>query len=388
MPKANLPRGDFTPELLEFRFVIDWLMEVGVSSPRLAALFNTSPENIRRLKFLALRQLEPALITFVPDLEMVPSTAMHRGVGIRSHREILRRSDKPSPTLSWLDEQIQTEFEAHRQSYDFLGGAKSLLRLKQRLGHISEARRMALAGILEQKISWFLVHSSLTRSAISHASRALWLLQTAYYRESHKDDVREYIKAALIASHANLLAGRPAGTLDILEVIRDAAQAISAPLGSDYYRQRGVALFQLGAKHDEQARASFERSEQQMMRLDEGQQAEVIMTGRRHINLLGKPDWDGALEVVKTASRRFSPESLELSMTRNWAAACGFLTDDSQIRRQAQELALANQAPAKRFGHQVTASKLLSITPELGLSRGLQAIWVRKSLYQNPFRFK
>src|ERR1035441_9535837 len=214
MAKAEISgNSDLTPDLLELRFIIDWLMSVGVSSPRLAALFGTSPENIRRLKYFAVRQLEPSLITFVPDLEMVPSTAMHGGVGIRSHREILRRSEKPSPTLPWLEEQIQARFESHRQQYQFLEGARRLIQLKQKLGHMSEARRLALAGILEQKISWFLVHSGFTRSAISHASLSLWLLQTAYYRLSRKDDVREFIKSTLIAAHANLLAARPAAVL-------------------------------------------------------------------------------------------------------------------------------------------------------------------------------
>src|ERR1022692_2761610 len=71
MPSSETYRtGDLTPDLLELRFIIDWLMSVGVSSPRLAGLFKTSPENIRRLKYFAARQLEPSLITFVPDLEM------------------------------------------------------------------------------------------------------------------------------------------------------------------------------------------------------------------------------------------------------------------------------------------------------------------------------
>src|ERR1035441_317401 len=145
MPKAETyGTGDLTPDLLELRFIIDWLMSVGVSSPRLAGLFKTSPENIRRLKYFAARQLEPSLITFVPDLEMVPSTAMHGGVGVRSHREILRRSEKPSSTLPWLEEQIQARFESHRQQYQFLEGARRLIQIKQKLGYMSrsEARRV------------------------------------------------------------------------------------------------------------------------------------------------------------------------------------------------------------------------------------------------------
>jgi hypothetical protein len=75
-------------------------------------------------------------------------------------------------------------------------------------------------------------------------------------------------------------------------------------------------------------------------------------------------------------------------MTRHWAAACGFLTDDNKVRQRARELCEENLATAARFGHQATISKLLSMTLELGLPKGLQAVWVRKSLYQNAFRFK
>src|ERR1017187_5027343 len=340
MPKAQIyGTGDLTPDLLELRFIIDWLMSVGVSSPRLAGLFKTSRENIRRLKYFAARQLEPSLITFIPDLEMVPSTAMHGGVGIRSHLEILRRSEKPSSTFAWLEEQVEARFESHRKQYRYLDGASS------------------------------------------HASLSLWLLQTAYYRLSRQDDVREFIKSALIASQGNLLAGRPAASLPILDIIHDAAQTIGAPLGSDYYRQRGVALFQLGSRYDDETKKSFEQSEQQMRRLGEaGSEAQALMTGARHVNILGKPDWDGALKVLEIVQSTFSADSLEASMTRHWAAATAFLTDDNQIRQRATELLQDNQATAARFGHQATISKLLSMTPELGLSKCLQAQVVSKTV--------
>ncbi|HZL46743.1 MAG TPA: hypothetical protein VFC28_10990, partial [Opitutaceae bacterium] len=113
-----------------------------------------------------------------------------------------------------------------------------------------------------------------------------------------------------------------------------------------------------------------------------------LMTGTRHINLLGKPDWDGALRVMEMVENTFPSDSLEASMTRHWAAACGLLTGDGRVRRRGQELLAVNQQTAARFGHQATVSKLLSLTPELGLSRGLEAIWVRKALYQNAFRLK
>ncbi len=383
--------GELLPsvELSEYRFVIDWLMSVaGVSSTRLGALFGTSAENIRRLKYLVPRQMEPSLITFMPDLEMVPSTAMHRGVGIRSHRDILRHSDKASPTTDRLESEIQARFENHRRDHEFLAGTASLLQLKQKLGHISEGRRMALAGILEQRIAWFLVHSGLVRSAVSHANYSLWLLQSSYYRLGKKETAQEFIKSALIASHGNLLAGRPAAAMPVLELMREACQHIGAEPRSDYFRQRGVALFQLGGGHDAEAAACFEESERQMRRFGEGDKAQSLMTGKRYVNLLGKTDWEGSLDVNEAVLAAFPSNSLEVAMARHWAAACGLLSADGPVRQRARELLESNRDVAGRFGHQATIHKLLSLTPELGLPRGLKAIWIRKALYQNAFRFK
>jgi hypothetical protein len=386
------PAKDFpSAELSEYRFVIDWLMSVGgVASTRLGELFSTSPENIRRIKYFASRQFEPSLITFVPDLEMIPATAMHRGVGIRCHREILRRSEKPSRTTDWLEYQIDSQFESHRQQYRFLTGARSLLRLKQKLGHISEARRMALAGRLEQKIAWLLVHSGLVRSAIDHANLSLWLLQSSYYRLRRAETVREFIKTSLIASQGNLLAGRPAAALQVLDVMRDACRHIGAEPGSDFHRQRGVAFFQLGSRHDGEATDCFAESQRQMRKLGEGGEAAALMTDKRYASLLRKPEpeWEGSLEVHEAAAGTFSADSLEVAMTRHWAVACGLLTGDGRIRQSALDLLEANREPVDRFGHQATVFKLLSMTPELGLPRGLEAIWIRKALYQNIFRFK
>src|ERR1039458_3565543 len=150
-----------------------------------------------------------------------------------------------------------------------------------------------------------------------------------------------------------------AAALQILDLMRDASESIGAPLGSDYYRQRGIAFFQLGNKHDDEAKVSFAQSERQMRKLGEGEsEAQVLMTGTRHINLLGKPDWDGALRVMEMVENIFPSDSLEASMPRHWAAACGLLTGDGRIRQRTRELLAVNQQTAARFGHQATVSKI------------------------------
>lgn len=380
----------FSPRLLELRSAIAWLMEIaGVSAPMLSNLFETSAENIRKLKYLAARQLEPSLLSFIPSLDLVPSTAMHRSVGLRSHREILRRSDRSSATFGWLKDQVERRFDYYSATYDFHAGAKSLAQLKQKLGHISDSRRMAVAGLLEQRLAWFLVHSGLARSAVSHASTSLWLLQAAHYRLNGKEEVRQFVNSCLIASHANLLSARPAAALHILDLARDAAVSIGDAVGSDHFRQRGVALFQMGARYDDQARDNFNKAADQMRRLNEASsEAQVLMTGQRQKSLLGKPDWDNAERVLEAAESTFAPGTLELSMNRHWAAATGLLIENSRINQRAVGLLESNSSLASRFGHQATVTRLLSITPELPLPRGLKALWIRKVLYQNAFRFK
>ena len=108
---------------------------------------------------------------------------------------------------------------------------------------------------------------------------------------------------------------------------------------------------------------------------------------------LGQACWPSAREPL-SAGRALElladipPADLLVVCHGDSCAPNTLLTGDGRIRQRTRELLAVNQQTAARFGHQATVSKLLSLTPELGLSRGLEAIWVRKALYQNAFRLK
>ena len=53
---------------------------------------------------------------------------------------------------------------------------------------------------------------------------------------------------------------------------------------------------------------------------------------------------------MEMAENTFPSGSLETSMTRHWAAACGLLTGDGRIRQRGRELLAVNQPTAARFG--------------------------------------
>jgi hypothetical protein len=124
-----------------------------------------------------------------------------------------------------------------------------------------------------------------------------------------------------------------------------------------------------------------------MDRLNEAQQPiQLLMTGRRQTNLLGKVEWERALELATAARQSFGPASLEAGMALHWAVACGFSTGSPSIEQQALDSLDSALEIGSQFGHQATIHQLLSITAELGLDVRLRAAWVRRALYENAFR--
>jgi hypothetical protein len=234
-------------------------------------------------------------------------------------------------------------------------------------------------------VAWFLVHAGQCLSATEEARMARNLWRVAYRESPCREYAQRFIQSALIGSQAWLLTRRPHQAFEILEVARSAAESIGAEIGSDHFRQRGVALFQL--RDDERAAEEFQKSAEAMERLNEASiPAQIVMTGSRHIHLLGSLNWNGACEVTSIARRDFGEQSLEASMALHWAVACGVSTDSSGAIQEAIDLITTQPLPAPQFGHQLTIRKLLSITPELGLDARLRRFWARRTLYENAYR--
>jgi hypothetical protein len=314
-----------------------------------------------------------------------PSAELAGTVGVRQAPDEVVRTPIKGRKLEQTQNEIEQTVIRHSQEYRFLEGVSSLRRLAPRIGFPGDSRRIALAALLHQHIAWFLVHSGRCDSAAreAHTARSLWRL--AYHESAEREYAERFIESALIGSQALLLNRRPQPALRLLETASDAAKSIGAPEGSDHARQRGVALFQL--REDERAAAQFQKAAQVMEKLNEARTpAQLLMTGARHLSLLGGLKWDNAQEVLDAARRSFGDRSLEASMALHWAAACGLSTDSSSISQITLDLLEAGEKPAAQFGHQVTIRRLLAMTPALELDSRLRRIWVRRSLYENAFR--
>jgi hypothetical protein len=371
------------PHVSQFGSAFAWLLEKGVSSARLATLFNTTPGNVRVAALRSRRGIPETPATLTP-MGTTLATRLAIDLGVRTDPDEVVRTPARAHNLEILRNEIQECANEFSERYEFLGGARELRRLLPRIGFAGDARRIALRAWLHQKIAWFLVHSGRSGSAAEQSGIARDLWRVAHQERGSSGYIKGFVQAALIGSHALLLARRPHEAWDVLDLARDAADSIGDPLGSDHFRQRGVALLQL--REDERARKHFEKSAELMEKLNEATvPAQILMTGARHAGLLAL-DCDLGRDVLASVHQAFGEHSLEASMAVHWAAAASLSTDSPSAVQDAADLLNQHAEPAPQFGHQATIRKLLSITPELGFDARLRRLWVRRALYENAFR--
>jgi hypothetical protein len=244
------------------------------------------------------------------------------------------------------------------------------------------------AAAAHQEIAWFAVHSGRSRTACTEATLAVHLSYAAYRQSESTDDLRAMMETALVGSLACLLTRRPDDALQWLELYEDLSEPAHAPLGSEFFRQRGTAMFQqLDPAIDSATRRQFDRAAVVMD--DRGEvtnPVQLLMTGPRQRMLL-EPFDDGAAQRLLTAVRKAYPATaLEPVMAAHWTAA-GALSTDSPAMHQIALAEVMNAAEhALTFGHQASISYLLQSTPDLALNDTTRRLWVRFLLYTNAYR--
>jgi hypothetical protein len=352
-----------------------WLLDRGVASSRLASVFGTSSQNVRVIASRARTRAK----------DQVEETTAQAIRLVRPGPDYVVRTVARNRKLDALRSEIEETVREHATTYRFSEGIRALRHLLPRIGYPQDWRRIAILANAHQQMAWFSVHLGRSESAAREARQAQELWHAAHTESSSPDHIAQYVKAALIESQAWLLARRPQNANRALDVAHHAAESIGSQLGSDHYRQRGVALFQL--REDEPAARQFSRAAIAMERLHEAEVPEqVSMTGARHIHLLGSPDVEGAEELSTVVLRRFGEASLEASMALHWAAACGLSTGSRTAEQRVLDLLASRPTPSVQFGHQSTIRTLLAATPELGLDERLRRMWVRRALYENALR--
>src|SRR5713226_4320096 len=92
------------PKLPQFGSAIAWLLKKSVSADRLAALFETTPGNIRVVAYRS-RHETPMVLPSpeFPELSGAPQPIRYQGLGIRAVRDKFMLTRKVAARLDWLE---------------------------------------------------------------------------------------------------------------------------------------------------------------------------------------------------------------------------------------------------------------------------------------------
>ena len=370
------PSRPWSPTLPQLGPAIRWLRTRHVSPDRLAAVFGTTSDYIRLLDY---RARHPSARAPRKPAELL---------GVRRDEQVFALSEAKCQHLDALEVVVdRIKHEAARDG-QFLTGITRLRRIQARIGYPSDLRLVRLRARVYQHLAWCAVHAGRTGTALGAARFSIRLSRLLARQSDDPIDRQRLAAVALTASNAALLEQRPRGALQFLDLSRDVLGTVALP-GVEYYRQRGVALFQAGADDDDVARVLVTAMEAMTRTGQTPHPIQLAMTGPRHLHLLRSPsvDVEGAQELMAESRGVYRPDSLQVAMTTNWAAACALSTDSPT--RHAEALEWLGHEPTDedpRFGHQATVASLLRLTPALGLSATARTAWVRYALYINAFR--
>jgi len=356
-----------------------------IPAKRVGELLGTSPGHLRVIRWRAKRPVQQsfshALVTAA--LLRPPSDKMRRCLGVRPHQGPMLLPDGQTEELEKLQEQIEEIGRGPLKKQHNIEGVTLLAGCKPSIGFPASALGIRLKARIHELTGWFFVHNGLTHSALDELVCAVYVSAAAHHESGDLIDRNRMIEALRFASHACLLQHQPEEALAVLKLIEQASEAAGLRRGSDYYRQLGVAYFQLGA--DDRAMWNFDYAGLVMESLGEAEHPlQIQMTGSRQTALI-RPDWDRAEKLINDARQVYGADSLEFSMAVHWGAACGLLVDSPGINDQALGYLEENRANAQRFGHQATVSALLRMTLDLKFPPSIRGLWIRKALYENSF---
>jgi hypothetical protein len=367
------------------------LHALGLSAKRLAELFDTNAGYINVLahrgRLRAAKQrdasgvIRPAIASLSPK-EVIDAKLALR---IRAEEDGVELTPKKIRNLEWLEFQMEEIAGTGRNSYQFLQATHRLTALKTYIGYPSETGRLKLAAKLHQHLAWFYTHSGLATTFNAEADHSIRLYEIVYHNTGDKDALRELGGSCLIRSNSRLSDGDGEAAFRSLNLSEEATLSANLALNSEYYQQRGVALFQ--TRQDAAAKKMFERARKTIPDSDVKNGAMTLkMSSDRFLNLIAAPfpKMEDELGLLDEARAVYGSDSLEAVMCAHWAAACALSTDSKAAHLLALDLIQENLAKVSRFGHQATISKLLPIALELPANK--RPLWVRFALYQNAYR--
>jgi len=364
---------------------INLLRGLDVPTSRLASLFQTSNENIRQADSRLNGRTETVFL---------PVAANDLIAQYRNEAEWSRLRSKadtgPAPTkrarLDHLEASVVEDSRRFAELGTLLEGASALRLYLPYVARACAPEVLRVRAIVNKQIAWFCSHSGCTRRSIRHALEAMRASLTAFDESlGDRRHLVEYSESALIAANSLLLAHRPRAALRLIGEADAACLGSGMTLGSEHYRQRAVALFQI--EKDEEAAKLFQLAKN--VGSSTHSELDLALASDRPLAVIHPLSaFESAMNLAERIEAQFGFGSLEQVMIVNWCVAAAFRTADDRNLKTAMSMLSSITHSSMSFGHQATISYLLSISPALRLSPQDQYRWIRFLLYENSSRTK
>jgi hypothetical protein len=370
----------------DYSGAIRWLSDRKVEDGLIADLFGKATSSVQVIAWRDANRLIPQKVAQV--LSDIQAAGMSADEILADSK--VEKAEIQAPTqISQLEEQIDafgrefwTKVRDHR-------GAKELGLLLRKVSRPSweNIPLQRAAARLYHLLAELYLHAGCCRSSLIFSLKALRAEQQLYIETLGRDELFSIGKTSLLISQALINRSEYAEALPWINRSKQAFESGSHQIDPEAYKQLATVQFHSGAMDKAQSNyklaGSLLSNYRHKARITT---AEVKDIGERHLNLIGKVDWEKAFELTDFAMHNWPSGDIHKALNVNWAAAAALMTDSPEANKAAIDLLHEKGHLSRGYLHPETVTELLLMTPEL--PRPIRADWTRFSLHYNAFRNK
>lgn len=378
MSHKRTRRKTFDPDYVDFRPAMYWLRTHGMSRGEIAEMFTTTENfasvSISNEKHAAESREASVVIPQRPNLALAEDEFVIR-LG-ESHADE-------------LEEKIESLGESF---WEHVRGLDGLLRLGETLREVSRPHaenipRWRMRARLKHLMAETYLHAGYAKSAIDLCEEAFALELNLYEQTQSREDIKSYAKTLMLSSLARIMREEWESARKTLEIAEESFKAANVPIDPEIFRQRAS----ISLRHGDLEEAirmygeAFESFPEHREYLGYGQENYA----RYDVGVRPLAAIQGDLEAAEhnlEVANDWPEGDIHRAINLNWAVAAAFRTHSPEAEQRAHELLTQAYVAGFGFGHQMTITRLLELTPRV--RQDIRDEWVLFALRYNAYRKK
>jgi tetratricopeptide (TPR) repeat protein len=378
MGKARIRRKIFNSDVVDLRPAMYWLWKHGVTRRELIDMFHIDANyisvSVHNQGLAETERKSSVVIPEVPDLT------------IAEDEYLIWKSSKD---LDRIEDQID---KFGKSFWEHVRGLDGTLRLGESLRNISRPLDVNIPLLrfrakLKHLLAETYLHAGYANTSIDFCNEA-FEIQLDLYKDTHsRNDLKDYAKTMMLYSLANIMQENWKTSKAVLRIAEMAFEAANVPVDPELYRQQ--ASIQMRAGKISEASALYKKAydyfpahreylgygEEKFYRHDVGVRPLAVLNS----------DIEAAERNLEIA-REWPSYDIHRAINLNWAIATALRTGTPSSFKRAEELLEQARKESVGFGHQMTITLMLALTPRI--PQHLQREWVIFALHYNAYRNK